>query len=38
MLADMFGVAIEDKLKIRQLAAQKLIDHTEANGKSGNSD
>ena len=38
MLAEKFDVTIEDKLRIRQLAAQKLIDHTEANGKSGNSD
>jgi len=27
ILAQDFGVAVEDKLKIRQLAAEKLIDH-----------
>lgn len=38
VLADKFGVAVEDKLKIRQLAAEKLIEHTEARDKSGNSE
>ncbi len=28
LLADKFGVTADDKLKIRQLAAEKLIEHT----------
>ncbi len=26
-LAELFGVAVEDRLRIRQLAAEKLVDH-----------
>ena len=29
MLAEEFGVAVDDRLRIRQLAAEKLIDHLE---------
>lgn len=37
-LADKFGVAVEDRLKIRQLAAEMLIDHTEGASKSADGD
>jgi hypothetical protein len=30
LLAEEFGVAVDDKLKIRQLAAEKLIEHLES--------
>jgi hypothetical protein len=30
LLAEEFGVAVDDKLKIRQLAAEKLIQHLES--------
>ncbi len=38
MLADKFGVDAGNKLKIRQLAAETLITHTEATGDSGSSE
>ncbi len=34
LLADQFGVTVDDKLKIRQLAAEKLIKHTHISDES----